>query len=361
MSCAQFRSSSSIDLKSFTGADMRHAEFKDLCSRVLGMSLKPKELGALAKYFQADSKGRISNAAFTVYLSKVHRAEWEKFRQEKLLRNKEKASAANDSHRRRVESWNKEEARSMAFSADDESSFASKVVEALRKYCKSAATYAEGVASMRATTTSARGFRDLFSRVFQVSFSTKECGVLLGAVDMNGTGLVDGGRFITAFLRLSRMNVSELSCAEVMSALRLEDLTRPLVAAFNTIETSNARRSDFKDDATLVKTIDPLTSLTQSGSASRGQKREPNSTPKRPKMLDPIAADSAVFLMSQSALKEKRWKGKKTSSVELPVPVRRKSVEQATAPPNSRREFVFPALLSSAPVFAFSTLSLDAN
>jgi hypothetical protein len=330
---------------------MQPSEFKELASRCLGMSLRPKELGALCRYFQAADGVRVSSTGFVTHFNRVHRGEWERNRKEVLLTNKQKAKLEVSLQQRSDDAV---KAKVPGFGPRDEESFSRKLIEAVGKYTRNPASYVGCMNPFRGTNFGLEAFKEVFSRTFLVSFSSKECAVLLSAFDAIGSGTIDGSRFLNSFYRLARDSDVTPSTADVLGSLRLHNISKPLTAQFNKSPNAGATKPDSPGQQ--IKIFDSLSSLNP---VSVDRKELPKKTKQAEhttaKSSDPLhSIDNAVFLMPR---KMPAKPSARAASRTVPP-----AAQAATQLPKPSREFVFPALLSSAPVFILpSAKVLDEN
>jgi hypothetical protein len=320
-------------------------------------------IGALFRYFQGIDETSLSNKAFVTFFGKLHRAEWERCRKERLEHDRERQSRWISEKKGQLDRNERDRERLIVFNTTDEASFLRKLAEAASKYRSNTSGYANGLRSFRDSDLSPESFRDAFNLAFSISLTLRECGVLLGALNVSGS--VNGKRFLSAFHKLCREMAtrSDLSDVEIMGLLRSEDLTKPLSVSYND---SAKHRTVHRE----YKTFDALDTMNRANIQSRSRERSApsrNSTPERPDpdnliKLSPLPteASSSIFLMKANKLRNKKLHQKKPSSLESPLH-KEQNASLPTKVRPKKTSVVFPALLSSAPLFSLSSGMLLRN
>ena len=345
--CISSSSGIAEQLRGFQGPNFRPSEFKELLRQTLGIHLKPKEAGALIRYFPAEDGLSLCNADFVAYVLKTYRLETERQKRERRLKQSEKESTLRAQERNR----SKEVVVELPFDSTDESSCLRKLTAAVLKFSTTSALYTEGLREIKDNSFRPKAFRERFYRIFQTSLTSKESRVLLSALDSSGSESIDGKSFLTAFYKLQRELAvrADMSDNEIMSILRAEDCSRPLVSSFN-----SPIKPLTMTQPSIFKRVDRLKFIAD---------RRPDSTPSpqltkqerllRMTKLEPLAASdasTAIFLLKdRRALKKQNERDEPAMSRGPTVP-NKKTVNNPVS--TRRREFVFPALLTSAPIFS---------
>ena len=345
-------STSPSELLAFSGADLLPTEFRTIARRFLNLSFTSKELGALCRYFLADDGIRISSKAFLDHFKKILRLEWEQNRQRKVvaqrklvatLRTHELAIADN----RLASSYTGE----LKHDENDVGSFLEKMKAAAQKYANNRSGCGGDLQIFKAGNLTPSSFKDAFHRAFLITLSWRECGVLLDIYDGNGSGNISGLKFLHTFLKLSRYISSrqDQSDDEMMGILRSEDIRKPLVSAYN--DGPHRRRSTSPESRNgIIKTfraISPTQPMSQVMLPLLIAETKHRSTPKKSRRSMEVGN---VFLKAvhttQILLRPKECRDAEHSR-QFP----KDKDERDKDSENKPREFVFPALLSSAPLF----------
>ena len=345
-------STSPSELLAFSGADFLPTEFKTIARRFLNLSFTSKELGALCRYFLADDGIRISSKAFLNHFKKILRLEWEQNRQQKVVAQR-KLGATPRTHELAIAANRLSSAGTVELKHDenDVDGFLEKMKVAAQKYANNRSGYSGDLQIFKVGNLTPSSFIDAFHRVFLITLSRRECGVLLDIFDGHGSGTISGLKFLHTFLKLSRYISShqDQSDGEMMSILRSEDIRKPLVSAYN--DGPHRRSSPSPESSNgIVKTFDalsPTRPMSQVMLPLLIADTKHRSTPKKSRRSMEVgdvflkAAQTTQILLHPKESREAEHSRRFPKAKD----------ERHTDSENKPKEFVFPALLSSAPLF----------
>lgn len=338
-------------LRALSGADLLPSEFKWTMQQLFGQHFSPRELGAVCRCFQAADGARISSKGLEDHMKKLQRTEWERMRKDAIAEQKKRSIAPPSEAPRAT-------GDDIRFDSTDEESLVQKLKDAVRGYVANPAAFSDGLRVLKAGAFSPAAFKDAFHRVFSVALSRRECGVLLGVYDDRGAGIINGQKFLNSFFKVSRKisSLQDLSDSEIMGLLRTEDASRPLIESFNQ---SNRRRRSPSPESNVdtVKTFDSIGAMKPSNRVvlplllAETEARSPAAKP----VYSADVSNLALNPLLVSKLSRQRMRTKPSEPSTQPSS-QKKSEERraASAGEGNRKEFVFPALLSSAPIFSLS-------
>ena len=204
--CAHFElgSSKSPSLEGFMGTDMTPGEFKDMIGRTFHVQLTPQELGTLVTYFDSQGNQMVDTQDFLAYFYKTVRDEHDKVRSNNIATERALAKKKQDIVINIEKAQEQEEMDKLKYTIDDENSFLSKLRKAAQEYAVDSSSFVEPLKAFKGPALNGKAFRETFYRVFLIRFSFAEVGVVMNMLDFNGTGVIDGPRFLNWFYKLSR-------------------------------------------------------------------------------------------------------------------------------------------------------------
>ena len=325
--------------------------------QLFGQHFSSKEVGAICRHFPAADGVRISSKGLADDLKKQQRTEWERIRKESIAEQRKRFSSVPGEP-------SKSSLDDFKFDASDEISLVQKLREVAKKYSSNPAAYSDGLRIFKAQALSPAAFRDAFHRVFSVPLTRSECGVLLGLFNDRGAGVINAQKFLNSFFKVNR-NLSshrDFSDDEIMGFLRLEDASKPLIESFN--ESRRRYRSPSPEvNVETVRAFDSTGTMKPSNRVilplllAESELRSPpiqvghsdlNRLALKPMLAVTIRQQGTSAKLSDASPKHPSLRSQKPSDE------RRASV----AGEINRKVFVFPALLSSAPIFTLSPNSL---
>ena len=239
------RSAGPAGLRGFQCGEMQPGEFSEQLKRAFGIRLTPQELDEAVDHFDADGGGTIDGAEFLVHFFQMGFAE------------KAAQKRARDARGRALREEQLELARSKEQKAQ---SFLDAQVDwdfkpsdkrsALRKLTAASLAFAQG--GLRVTGAGGlRGFqgasmppavlREQLKRTFSILLTKRELGALVGMVDSDGSGTIDGAEFLCFFLKIGREESNRLARLGKRGAVRRALLRE--VAAKEAAEDEEMRES----------------------------------------------------------------------------------------------------------------------
>lgn len=348
----------SPELRTLSGADLLPSEFKWIMMQHFGQHFSPKELGAICSFLKAADGVRISSKGLEDHMKKLQRMEWERMRRDAIAVQKKRSAVLSHEPLRAT--------NDVEYDSSDERSFVEKLRDVIKRYNANPAAYSDELRVFKEGTFSPTAFKDAFLRVFSVALSRSECGFLLGLYDDRGAGLVNGQTFLNSFFKVSRnlSSLRDLSNHEIVGLLRLQDTSRPLIEGFN--ESHHWRRSPSPEsNVETVKTFDSIGTMKPSNRVILPMllaETDIHSPPLvKPLVKSAYSSDrdssaSKPLLVSSLHSRRARTKVLESSTKLSSLPPQKRSDDRRTASSGEvkRKEFVFPALLSSAPIFSLS-------
>lgn len=198
-------------LGAFATASITAFDFREQLKRLFNLRLKPRELGALLTYFNADEQGNVACNVFLMQFLKMGYDE----RQERVVRDRlreqevaERRAEEDAQKAKRAE--DKLVVRVKAYSEDDFSSAMAKLTEAAFLYDRSNPG-AMGLQGFQGISMTPTVFREQIKRVFGLMVTRGELGALVSFFDKNETGVVSCKEFIDKFLRMGMLERDKVS------------------------------------------------------------------------------------------------------------------------------------------------------
>ncbi len=204
--CAHFElgSSKSPSLEGFMGTDMTPGEFKDMIGRTFHVQLTPQELGTLVTYFDSQGNQMVDTQDFLAYFYKTVRDEHDKVRSNNIAAERALVKKKQEAVINIEKAQEQEELDKLKYTTEDENSFLLKLRKAAQEYAVDSSSFVEPLKAFKGPALNGKAFRETFYRVFLIRFSFAEIGVIMNMLDFNGTGVIDGPRFLNWFYKLTR-------------------------------------------------------------------------------------------------------------------------------------------------------------
>ena len=258
---------SAPDLRGFRGSNLAPVEFKDQLRKAFNMSVTPRELGALVKYFDTSATGSVDAVEFLLQFSKINRIERSKRHREHIEIERRVLRREKDDEEKRESKKHAEDIRKLSFIKADEESLLAKIRRVGQNFAVDSASMIEPLQSFKGPALSPAAFREVFYRVFHVKLSYPELGVLLSVYDEVGVGSIDGGKFLSSFFRLGRLEeramLGQLSRKITLDDLRtkgdfglsekLDSASKVNMQSYNKATSVNAYRSTTGNKISTLK------------------------------------------------------------------------------------------------------------
>lgn len=204
---------SAPSLRGFQGTNMKPVEFKEMLMRTFQVPFTPKELGALLNFFgdQKDTNNTnvvstcINNQEFLNYFNKIQRDEQSRKRRNRINAERELIKKQKEYQDMLLIKKQEEDLKQLIHTEADQETFLIKMKKAATSYAIDSAIYNDGIQGFKGPAMPPGIFKDLFNRIFSEKMSLPEVGVLLEILDTGGNGTIDGGKFLSWFYKLSRI------------------------------------------------------------------------------------------------------------------------------------------------------------
>lgn len=210
-------------LSGFHGSNMTPAAYKDMMYRTFKMTLGPRQLGSLVKFFDMDESNTVDSKEFLNYFHKIHKQEQSKARRNRIIAERAVAEQEKMEEKGRQEEKQRKDAMLMSFTPADEKNALRKIRAGALEIATDGGSYTDSMRELKDRVMSSTSFRDTFNRIFLIKFTLAEVGVLKHFLDPSGGTTLDGPTFYKAFMKLARVEekvlLGELKARDVRLSL----------------------------------------------------------------------------------------------------------------------------------------------
>lgn len=196
---------SSVSLEGFAGASLSPGNFREMLKRTFGIKLSPGELGAAVKFFDSDGDGSVDSREFLKHFFKLQRTERSTVRRNRIMAERNVQAQLEEEVNARVRAKAKEDSEKMAFTSQDELTLMQKIMKISEAFATDSSSFVGPMQAFKGPALPPIAFKEVFYRIFLTRLTFPEIGALMSVLDEQGTGSIDGSKFLKAFLRLGRI------------------------------------------------------------------------------------------------------------------------------------------------------------
>jgi len=235
---------SSVSLDGFQGASLTPGHFREMLKRTFGIKLTPGELGAAVKFFDSDGDGTVDSQEFLKHFFKLQRTERSTVRRNRIMAERHVQAQLEEEVQARVRAKAKEDGEKMAFTPDDELSLMKKIMDISEAFATDSSSFVGPMQAFKGPALPPIAFKEVFYRIFLVKLTFPEVGALMSVLDEQGTGSIDGSKFMKAFLRLGRIQEKVLLGEMEANVFELSAL-KPATINTNMVEPVPTKKRRF--------------------------------------------------------------------------------------------------------------------
>jgi len=196
---------SAPSLKGFQGSNMSAGVFKDQLRRAFNIQLTPKQAGAVTRFFDSNGDGDVDSVEFMLHFNRLVRLEQNRVRKQKLTAIATLKAKSKQHEESKVQRKAREDQNMLSFIKPDEESCLGKLRHSAQVFAVDSSSYIEPLQAFKGPAMTARAFREIFRRIFNIKLTYPEVGVVMSIFDESGIGSIDGPKFLNAFVRLARL------------------------------------------------------------------------------------------------------------------------------------------------------------
>ena len=235
---------SSVSLDGFQGASLSPGHFREMLKRTFGIKLTPGELGAAVKFFDSDGDGTVDSQEFLKHFFKLQRTERSTVRRNRIMAERQVQAQLEEEVNARVRAKAQEDSEKMSFTPDDERSLMNKIMDISEAFATDSSSFVGPMQAFKGPALPPIAFKEVFYRIFLTRLTFPEIGALMSVLDEQGTGSIDGSKFMKAFLRLGRIQEKVLLGEMEADIFDLSAL-KPATINPNLLETVPVKKKRF--------------------------------------------------------------------------------------------------------------------